>query len=147
MLSYFLVIKGTVKRTLVFSESESEDDATKLLDQQVIPVKLHTLQILQRPNHFIRTICRDQFLYINAPGGHWASSVGKGICWQAWQPEYDSWKTHTGGEWTPQAILWPLHMCCGMCACAHIYAHVHTHMHTYKWINTIKNLNYLQFLS
>ena len=43
MLSYFLVIKGTVKRTLVFSESESEDDATKLLDQQVIPVKLHTL--------------------------------------------------------------------------------------------------------
>lgn len=68
MLSYFLVIKGTVKRKDIsfLTESESED-ATKLLDQQVIPVKLHTLQ---RPNHSIRTICREQFHYINAPGGH-----------------------------------------------------------------------------
>lgn len=133
MLSYFLVIKGTVKRTLVFSESESEDDATKLLDQQVIPVKLHTLQILQRPNHFIRTICRDQFLYINAPGGHWASSVGKGICWQAWQPEYDSWKTHTVGENEPHKLSSDLYICAVVCVHVHTYMHMYTH--TYIQMN------------
>lgn len=139
MLGYFLNYYNKYhKQNISFFQSQKkhEDDDTEL-EEQVIAVKLNYRysigqSILSAP------YVKNNFTY-QCTRRMWDNSVGKGSCWQTWQPESDPWKTcMVGGHQLPQGILWPPYMWYAMCACTHV------HSYTFKWINTYnKNLKLL----
>lgn len=135
MLGYFLIIKGTIKRTLEFSHRAKETSGwcyktfrpTSFSSQ--IHYRCSTDQSIPSEPYVEKNVTTSVHQKEATETAQWVKTlVGK-----PHNLESDPWKTHMVGENQPHKLSSDLHICA--MACVHVHTFMHMWTHTYNWLN------------